>query len=279
MTDCPVRRRERVTVAGVAVDPLTEEQVVAHVVHALDAGTGGHIITPNVDICRRAARNAKVRLLLSGAELVVADGMPLVWAARLQGTPLPERVTGADLIWSLSKAAARHGHSIYLLGGPPGVAEQAAEQLGACHPKLKIVGMAAPPYGFDRSEAGVDRVRADLVAVKPEIVFVGLGFPRQDRLINRLRGDLPGSWFVGCGSAIAFAAGSTTRAPQWMQESGLEWVFRLVSEPRRLARRYLVRGLPFASRMLIEAYRAGREESPRVAELKRLARRILSRRR
>ncbi|MFI6817324.1 WecB/TagA/CpsF family glycosyltransferase [Nonomuraea sp. NPDC050328] len=249
---------ERVVVAGVAIDPLTENQVVQHVVRALAAGRGGHIVTPNVDICRQVAGSARLARLLAEAELVLADGMPLVWAARIQRRPLPERVTGADLIWSLSKAAARHGHPIYLLGGPPGIAEQAAGQLTALHPRLKVAGVDAPPYGFERSEEGLARVREALVAVKPELVFVGLGFPKQEQVIANLRGDLPGAWFLGCGSAIAFAAGATARAPEWMQETGLEWLFRLGGEPGRLARRYLLDDLPFAARMLVRAALARR---------------------
>ncbi|GAA4104731.1 WecB/TagA/CpsF family glycosyltransferase [Nonomuraea soli] len=240
----------RVVVAGVAIDPLTETQVVEHVMKALAGGRGGHVITPNVDICRAVAKDASLRKLVRRAELVVADGMPLVWASRLKDRPLPERVTGADLIWSLSKASAREGHPIYLLGGPPGVAAQAAEQLTAYHPKLKVCGFDAPPYGFETTVDGVARVRRRLATARPRVVFVGLGFPKQDLLIAQLRDAHPETWFVGCGAAISFAAGVQSRAPQWMQDSGLEWLFRLACEPGRLARRYLVNDLPFMTAYL-----------------------------
>jgi N-acetylglucosaminyldiphosphoundecaprenol N-acetyl-beta-D-mannosaminyltransferase len=242
--------RGRVVVAGVAIDPLTETQVVEHVMKALAGGEGGHLITPNVDICRAAARDRSLRKLIKRAELVVADGMPLVWASKLKGRPLPERVTGADLIWSLSKAAAREGYPIYLLGGPPGVAAQAAEQLSAYHPRLKVCGFDAPPYGFETTTEGMDRVRKRLATARPRVVFVGLGFPKQDRLIALLREEHPEAWFVGCGAAISFAAGVRSRAPQWMQSAGLEWLFRLASEPGRLARRYLLQDLPFMTAYL-----------------------------
>lgn len=240
----------RVRVAGVGVDALTEDEVVRWVGAELEAGRGGRIVTPNVDICRAAAQDPALKELVCSAELVVADGMPLVWAARLLGTPVPERVTGADLIWSLSKLAARRGWPVYLLGGPPGVASLAADELTSCHPRLQVCGVHAPPYGFDATREGRERVRRRLVAARPRLVFVGLGFPRQDRLIVELREELPGVWFVGCGAAIAFAAGTVARAPEWMRRAGLEWAFRLVSEPGRLARRYLVDDLPFALRLL-----------------------------
>ncbi|WP_169948591.1 WecB/TagA/CpsF family glycosyltransferase [Microbispora sp. H11081] len=247
----PARARaDRVRVGAVRLDPLTEAQVVAHVMAALERGVGGHIVTPNVDICRAAARDPSLRALVDAAEIAVADGMPLVWASRLLGRPLPERVTGADLIWSLTGAAAARGMPVYLIGGPPGVAEAARDALRERHPGLVVAGVHAPPYGFETSAAAMAELRARLVAARPRLVFAGLGFPRQDRLIAALRADLPDTWFVGCGAAIAFAAGSVRRAPGWMGDHGLEWLFRLLGEPRRLARRYLVDDLPFALRLL-----------------------------
>ncbi|TQS12909.1 WecB/TagA/CpsF family glycosyltransferase [Microbispora hainanensis] len=243
-------RAGRVRVGGVLLDPLTEAQVVARVMAAAERGTGGHVVTPNVDICRAAARDPSLRALIDAAELAVADGMPLVWASRLLGRPLPERVTGADLIWSLTGAAAARELPVYLIGGPPGVAAAARDALCERHPGLVVAGVHAPPYGFETDPAALAEVRERLVAARPSLVFVGLGFPRQDRLIAELRTGLPGAWFVGCGAAIAFAAGSVRRAPGWMGDHGLEWLFRLISEPQRLARRYLVDDLPFAFRIL-----------------------------
>ncbi|WP_436761726.1 WecB/TagA/CpsF family glycosyltransferase [Streptosporangium sp. V21-05] len=244
------RLRRRVHVAGVAIDPMTESEVVDHVVAALKRGEGGHLVTPNVDISRAVARDPRARRFVERADLAVADGMPLVWAARLLGTPLPGRVTGADLIWSLSEAAAFYRHPVYLLGGPRGTAARAARELVSRHPKLTIAGVGTPPYGFEDDPGSYARVRDAVIAAAPRLVFVGLGFPRQERLIASLRRDLPGTWFVGCGSAIAFAAGTVRRAPGWMRRGGLEWVFRLTREPGRLARRYLVDDLPYALRLL-----------------------------
>lgn len=240
------RLRRRVHVAGLAIDPMTEGEVVDHVVAALKRGEGGHLVTPNVDIGWAAAHDPEARQIIEGADLVVADGMPLVWAARLLGTPVPGRVAGSDLIWSLSEAATFYRYPIYLLGGPPGVARQAAGRLTDRHPGLVVAGVDAPPYGFETTQESCARVRDAVVAAAPRLVFVGLGFPKQDRLIAQLRKDLPSTWFVGCGAAIAFAAGAVPRAPLWMQRTGLEWLFRLLNEPGRLARRYLLHDLPFA---------------------------------
>ncbi|WP_245642278.1 WecB/TagA/CpsF family glycosyltransferase [Nonomuraea candida] len=241
----------RVRVGGVEVDAVTEDEVLRRVAVALEEGRGGRIVTPNVDICRAAATDPALRELVCSADLVVADGMPLVWAARLLGTPLPARVTGADLIWSLSGLAARHGRTVYLLGGgPEDVARRAADALTGRHPGLRVCGVHAPPRHFDATPEGAARVRERVVAARPGFVFAGLGFPRQDRLVADLRADLPQTWFLGCGAAIAFAAGTLGRAPEWMRRAGLEWAYRLGSEPGRLARRYLVHDLPFAARLL-----------------------------
>lgn len=246
----------RVTVAGVGIDQLREVEVVERVAVALARGVGGRIVTPNVDILRLAQRDPAVRVHLADATMVVPDGAPVVWVARLAGTPLPERVTGADLIWSLSRRVARDRRSIYLLGGRPAAggtpsgARRAALVLAAACPGLRIAGAASPERGFDHHPARWSRVCADLIEAKPDLVFVGLGFPRQEEVITRLRPDLPGAWFLGCGAAINFVAGDSVRAPCWMRRSGLEWLWRLAGEPRRLAGRYLRRDVPYALRLL-----------------------------
>ncbi len=237
--------------AGLYFDPLSEEQVVDRIMTGLAEGQGGQVVTANIDICQRASWDRAAYDLIRNASLIVADGMPLVWAARLGGNPLPERVTGSALIFSVSAAAARHGRSVYLLGGEPGVPERAAAELTRRSPGLRVVGTDAPPVGFETRPDDLAAVRARVAAARPDIVFAGLGFPKQDRVIAQIAPGLPSAWFIGCGAAIPFAAGVLPRAPRWMQQTGLEWTFRLISEPRRLVHRYLVTDLPFAAWLLI----------------------------
>ena len=247
------QRLRRITVAGVDFDPLTEAEVVAHIAAAFERGEGGVVVTPNVDIVRQATRSPEAAELVRGASLVLADGMPLVWASRLAGRPLPARVAGSDLIWSLSEMAAGAGRSIYLLGGAPGVPHRAALVLSERYPGLRMAGADSPPFGFDSTAGGLVAAIDAVKAAKPDLVFVGLGFPRQERLIRHLSSELPQAWFVGCGASIAFVAGAVPRAPHWMRRSGLEWVHRLATEPRRLFRRYVVHDVPYALRMLATA--------------------------
>jgi len=240
----------RARLAGLDFDRLTESQVVEHIIEAGSRGRGGSVVTPNIDICRLARRDPAMHALLADASLVVPDGVPLLWAARLRGEPLTERVAGSSLIFSLTEAAARHGRSIYLLGGRPGVPERAGRELRRRYPGLNVAGADAPPVGFDATPQGIGVVRGRLTSAVPDIVYVGLGFPKQERLIARLAPSFPRAWFVACGAAIPMAAGALPRAPRWMQRAGLEWAFRLAREPRRLFARYVIHDLPFAVALL-----------------------------
>ncbi|WP_232805716.1 WecB/TagA/CpsF family glycosyltransferase [Glycomyces xiaoerkulensis] len=241
---------------------MTEPEAVARVMAALETGRGGHIVTPNVDIAAAARKSADLRALIDAGDLVTADGAPLVWASRLAGTPLPERVAGSDLVWSLAEAAAERGLRLALLGGTPDNAarptERAATVLEHRFPGLKVVGAWCPPMGFDRDDSQWRSLVARFEAAAPDLVYAGLGFPKQERVIARLREAAPRTWFLGCGAGIDFLAGYRRRAPEWMRRTGTEWTYRLASEPGRLARRYLRDDVPEALRLLAEAVRARR---------------------
>ena len=239
-----------VDLMGVELHAITESQAVQHIVAELDAGRGGMLVTPNLDHLHRSTKDLSFAALVAEADLVVADGMPLVWAAKVQDTPLPARVAGSDLIWSLSELAARRGKSIFLLGGSPGTADAAARVLGEKHPELKVAGTYCPPIGFDRDEQEVTNVARIVAEARPDIVFVALGSPKQERLICRIRQWLPHAWYLGVGISFSFVCGEVKRAPRWMQKSGLEWLHRLLQEPKRLFRRYIVVGIPFAGRLM-----------------------------
>src|SRR5688500_15081476 len=235
---------------GVQIHAITEAQTIAHVLNELDARRGGVVVTPNLDHLRRAATDLNFGAMVAEADLVVADGMPLVWASRIQGTPLPERVAGSNLISTLSGAAAGRGRSVYLLGGAEGTAEAAARVLIERFPALKVAGAFCPPVGFEDDPKRMADIVASLATARPDIVYVALGSPKQEKLIARLRPVLPEAWWLGVGVSFSFLCGDVRRAPRWMQRTGLEWVHRLVQEPRRLFKRYVVSGMPFAAALL-----------------------------
>lgn len=246
-----------VELLGIRFMPWSEWQVVDYVMRALArprGRRGGWIVTPNVDILRRMVAERELRNLLAPATVFVPDGMPLVWAGALQRTPLPERVTGASLLGRLCAAAAPAGREVYLLGGAPGVADEASTRLREQYPGLRVSGWS-PPFGLEATPEGMAEIRARLRDNHPDLVFCGFGFPKQERIIAELVDELPDAWFVGCGAALTFAAGRVPRAPRWMQHCGLEWLHRLAREPRRMFRRYVIEDLPFALRLLTAAAR------------------------
>lgn len=242
-----------VRLSGARFAAVTERASVEEIVDAASAHRGHWTITANLDHLRRYRRDPVARELMDAADLVVADGMPIIWASRLAGTSLPERVAGSNMIWSICEQARLRGQSIFLLGGDPGVAQRASSVLRERYPGLEVAGTLCPTHGFERDELELERIQRYVVAKAPEIVFVALGFPKQDRLIAHLRRDLPGTSFIGVGISLSFVAGEVSRAPRWMRRVGFEWLYRLIQEPRRLAHRYLVAGMPFVCRLLVAA--------------------------
>lgn len=246
-------RNDRVRLAGIGFDQLTEDQTIEHIITASHSRQGGWLVNPNVDVCRQVQRDPALRKLIGQASLVIPDGAPLIWAARLVGHRRLGRVAGGSLIYSLTQAAAQHHRSIYLLGGLSEVPFRAAVRLCRRYPGLVVVGADAPPFGFDADQAMLETVRSRLAAAAPDIIYVGLGFPKQERLIAALAPHFPEAWFVSSGAAISYASGTLRRAPRWMRRIGLSWFFRLLNEPRRLYRRYLVHDVPFAIKLLTSA--------------------------
>ncbi|MEO6236666.1 MAG: WecB/TagA/CpsF family glycosyltransferase [Vicinamibacterales bacterium] len=226
----------------------------------VDARRGGAVFTPNVDHVVKASSHEGFRSAYDRASLSFADGMPLIWASRLLGCPLPERVTGSDLLLPILQLAGRRRWRVYLLGGAPGVAEACAhlltEQMG-----IIVAGWDDSRIAQDGTDSGgsVARVRA----AQADIVLVALGPPKQELWIDRASDAIRPAVAMGVGASLDFLVGKYKRAPRWMAVSGLEWLYRLVQEPRRLWRRYLVEGPRFLG-IVTSTWRAPR--STRVIE-------------
>jgi N-acetylglucosaminyldiphosphoundecaprenol N-acetyl-beta-D-mannosaminyltransferase len=242
-----------IALMGMDFAAITEAEAATIVLDQASAGLGGWMVTPNLDILRQSAEDPTLAALVRSADILVADGMPLVWASRLQGTPLPERVAGSNLVNLIAARSVERGLRIFLLGGNPGAADGAAAALERRYPGIRVAGTYCPPFGFERNEQELRRIEALVQASRANLVFVGLGFPKQERLIQRLRISRPCAWWLGIGITFSFLSGEVKRAPRWMQRCGVEWVHRLIQEPRRLASRYLLHGLPFALRLLCGA--------------------------
>jgi N-acetylglucosaminyldiphosphoundecaprenol N-acetyl-beta-D-mannosaminyltransferase len=242
----------RPSLMGLPLDPLTPDQLIDDLLDASAAGVGGYVMTPNVDHLRLVTKHPELMDLALSAEIRVADGIPLIWASRLQGCPLPGRVAGSDLISSLSLAAGRAGRSIFLLGGNPGTARAAAEVLSRTT-GVQVVGHYCPPFGFEGDQAELQKIDALIASADPDFVYLGLPFPKASVVALRIKRRCPRVWTLGLGISFSFISGEVRRAPHWVQRLGIEWLYRLSQEPRRLYRRYVLEGLPFAIVLFADA--------------------------
>lgn len=235
---------------------MDSSALLDHIFQSLARGQGGWVVTANLDIVRRAVLNSDARGLYAAADLRVADGMPLVWASKLRGSPLPERVAGSTLTSLLAERAAGEGRALYLLGGDPGAAEACRDVLCGQHPELRVLGCSSPRVGSPATTEEVDSIVDTIDASgAPDVILVGFGSPKQEYVIQKLKQRYPSAWLMGVGITFSFIAGHQARAPEWMQRTGTEWVHRMVQDPRRLVRRYLVDDLPFAALLFGDALR------------------------
>ena len=229
--------------------PLRYGQVVDLVDHLIADGRPTYFITANLNYVMISHRIKALEGVSRRAAFVVADGITLIWASRWKGVPLPERVTGSDLIYGLCELAARRGHRVFLLGAGPSVAEEAARNLIALYPGLCIAGVESPPFrrlDAEETEALKSRIRQ----ARPDLLFVSFGSPKGDLWIADNFESLGVPVSVQVGAAIDFAAGRVRRAPRWVQKIHMETPFRILQEPRRLAPRY-IRNAFFLTRMVV----------------------------
>ena len=203
------------------------------------------VVTPNVDHVVRLDADAQFRQLYVQADYIFADGMPLVWASRRSAAPLPERVTGSDLFVRLAREAAAQQLPVFVIGGMPGQEAMLTAAFARVYPGLQVT-LYCPSMQFD--PAGVEGLEAlrRVNAVRPGVVFVCLGMPKQERWAFAHKDNMQAGVVMCVGAAMEFALGFKSRAPLWMQKIGMEWFWRLASEPRRLWRRYIVQGSKFA---------------------------------
>lgn len=238
---------------GMPIHALTQTQAVERIFEGILRGDGGTVLTPNIEILRQYLSSPDLQSTFERTDLLLADGMPLVVASRLQRTPIPGQVTGTDLLWAVSAEAAARQRSVLLAGGRRSDAERAADRLRARFPDLRAE--TRPCYvtreNEDRELAELSRI---LVASRPDVVFLGLPFHAQVSVMSSLRTMLPGTWFVGVGSSFELVNGDRTRPPVWVRRLCLEWAFRLASQPW-LWRRYLLGGLPTATRLAVSVLR------------------------
>ncbi len=242
---------ERVNVLGVGLSVLNLDFALAAVARALASKTKGYVCVTGVHGVMEAQRDPALRAILNRAYLNTPDGMPMVWTGRLRGHREMGRVYGPDLMNLICETSCQTGWTHFFYGGGEGVAGELQRRLMARFPRLQVVGIYTPPFRPLTADEEADLAR-QVTAVRPDILWVGLSTPKQERFMAQHWQRLDATLFFGVGAAFDFHAGRMRQAPRWMQRSGLEWFFRLCSEPRRLWRRYLRNNPAFAWRILCQ---------------------------
>jgi N-acetylglucosaminyldiphosphoundecaprenol N-acetyl-beta-D-mannosaminyltransferase len=245
---------KRVGMGPLGIDAVTFAEALDVIEALVRRGEGGTVFTPNVDHVVLASEDARLRAAYADASLSLVDGVPVVWSSRLLGTPLPEKISGSDLVEPLMERAAARGWRVYFLGGAPAAAEKAKEILRARLPSLEIVGIDSPRIDMTAPPGARREIVTRLREARPDLVLVALGAPKQEIFSHEVARDVK-AVFVGVGASLDFIAGLVPRAPKWMSKVGLEWLYRLAKEPRRLASRYLLRDPKFLIILLHELRR------------------------
>lgn len=232
------RSRRRVRVGRLWIDCLTQQEALVAIHDLVACGDGGAVFTPNVDHIVAAERDAALRGAYRRSSLRLADGVPVVIGSRVLGTPIPEKLSGSDMMRPIAQLAAENRWRVYLLGGAPGAAERAARRMRS-EWGVDVVGVDDARIALHADPSDLP-VIARIRDAKPDLVLVGLGAPKQELWIDRVTRVLAPAVFIGVGASIEFVSGDLKRAPAWVSRIGFEWFYRLMQEPARLWRRYLI---------------------------------------
>jgi N-acetylglucosaminyldiphosphoundecaprenol N-acetyl-beta-D-mannosaminyltransferase len=255
--------RHRVNLLEMSIDAVDMDSACRRIHEFILVGIPRQIVTVNLDFVRLGMDNTQFRELVNSSSMVVPDGMPLVWASRMVGAPLPERVAGIDLVDQCARLSAEYGYDIFLLGAAPGVANAAAAALRERHPGVRIVGTHSPDSLSDED----DEVTISLIReAQPDILLVAFGAPKQEIWIRKHMQALGVPVCMGVGGSFDMLSGRVNRAPKWMQKNGLEWLYRFKEEPGRLWHRYFVRDLPVFLRLMMQPSRSALVPLPNLAE-------------
>lgn len=230
---------------NIEIDNLSMGEAVDAIDALIERNSPSFVVTPNADHLVLLEKNVELQQAYAHADLCLADGMPVIWAAKLYRTPIKEKVSGADLFPQLCERAAQKKYKMFFLGAKDGVAEIAAQKLRSQYPDLQIVGTYAPPMHFEEDSEEMQKVTRMILDAKPHILVVALGCPKQEILMDKYRDVFRVPVSIGVGGTLNFVAGTVKRAPKWMSNHGLEWLYRMRQEPRRLFKRYVLRDWHF----------------------------------
>lgn len=251
----------RANVLGVGVHAINMEQAVQAIDQAVRNRRKGYVCVTGVHGVMEAQSDAEFKKILNNSLLTTPDGMPTVWVGRLQGFRHMDRVYGPDLMLEICRLSEERGYTHYFYGGNEGIAEKLADSLRRRYTKLNIVGMNTPPFR-PLNPAEEQDLREQMMRARPDFVWVGLSTPKQERFMANHIGALDCTLMLGVGAAFDVHTGMTKDAPDWMKRAGLQWFHRLLQEPRRLWKRYLVNNPRFVFSIALQLLREGFSPRP-----------------
>ena len=244
---------EKQALLNTFINNVTMSETVEAIEQMIAADKKSYIVAINVDVVMKIEADPYLKKIVDDADMVLVDGKPLVWISKLHGRPLKEKVSGSDLVPLLCKVAAKNGYKVFIIGGKEGSAERAKQRLEEKLPDIKIVGTYAPPFGFEKDDAELERINRMISQAHPDLLITCFGCPKQEKWIYENIEKYDAKVSICAGATVDFLAGNVTRAPRWMSEHGLEWFYRFLQEPRRMFRRYFVDDMKIIG--LIKKYR------------------------
>lgn len=222
------------------IDNLTMDETLQAIDQLIQEDKNAYVVTPNVDHIVQLETSKELQDVYNNASLILTDGKPLLWIAKWYGTPIKEKLSGSDLFPLLCDMSAKKGYRMFFLGAAEGVAAKAAKNLEKRYKGLQVVGTYSPPFGFENNVDEMNKIKEMIREAKPHILIVGLGCPKQEKFMYHHCRDLGVPISFGLGASLDFEAGNIKRAPKWMANHGLEWLFRITQDPKRMIKRYLV---------------------------------------
>lgn len=230
---------ERIKFLNTEIDNLTMQEAIQRIDMLINTDKPSYVVTPNLDHIVMLEEDYEFAEVYKNADLIVADGKPLLWISKLFGKPIKEKISGSDLFPKLCGLAESKGYTVFIMGARKGVAEKAIQNIKCSFPKLEFVGAYSPTFGFEKKSDELDYMKKMVRKCRPDILAVSLGSPKGEKFIYKHLNDYDVPLSISIGATIDFEAKTVRRAPNWMSEIGLEWLFRIFQEPKRLGKRYL----------------------------------------
>lgn len=237
----------RIKFMNTEIDNLSMDETLVAIDKIINEDKAAYVVTPNVDHIVQLETDKELQDVYKNASLILTDGKPLIWISKWYGTPIKEKISGSDLFPLICKMSAEKEYKMFFLGAAEGVAAEAAKNLKKRYKGLNVVGTYSPPYGFEHNQDELNKIYKMINEVKPHILIVGLGCPKQEKFMYHHCKELNVPISFGLGASFDFEAGKIKRAPKWMADHGLEWLFRITQDPKRLAKRYLVDDIKIVS--------------------------------